>query len=56
MLKLIWREHDAGGNKKRIWFSDWQGDQFQVIDNESFFFIENICNRFNIPIEEASEE
>lgn len=53
-LKLHWRDHNS--QYKRVWFTDWFGDQFQVMDNESFMFLENVCRRFNIVIEQADDD
>lgn len=34
--KLFWRNHTESGSWVRVWREDWFGDQFEVLNADSF--------------------
>lgn len=52
-LEIVWRWHDS--NIRRIWRSDWFGDQFELVNQADFDKISWFCSKFNITLNEAED-
>lgn len=40
----------------RVWRSDWQGDQFNVVEKETFKFVEQTFRTFGFLVREYADE
>lgn len=40
----------------RVWRSDWQGDQFNLVEKETFTFIEQTFKTFGFAVREYSQD
>jgi hypothetical protein len=55
---MTWRGHtsDPDAFPRRLWRSDWSGDQFEIIQTQAEFDeIARVAQRFGIPIREAED-
>lgn len=48
-----WRFHDD--THRRVWRTDWEGDQFEILDEEEFRAFLKFARRFSFYVQEAEE-
>lgn len=53
---IYYRNHDSKGKTKRVWRSDWAGDQFNVVEEETFKFIEKTFQTFGFLVREYADD
>lgn len=44
------------GDTWRVWRSDWFGDQFEVLEGEQIFHLQQLAKRLSIPLIDHSNE
>lgn len=48
---LHWRLHTSSEfGPRRVWRSDWAGDQFEVLPLANFIILEGYCRQFAVPM------
>lgn len=59
MLEIYWLWHEGGGAdpfaRRRVWRSDWFGDQFEIVNTQQFVEIQTFCRLFSIRLTEQGE-
>lgn len=55
MEKIFWRNHTSSGSWKRVWREGWIGDQFEVLNEDSFNSLKTLVAG-TIEVVEAEDE
>lgn len=57
-VELVWRWHSTARDIRRVWRSDWSGDQFELLTLGDFNLLQQKCDDQKIELQEAldSEE
>lgn len=50
-----WRWHNGEGGDRRVWRSDWFGDQFEILGSSAFVELLDMAKRFSFPVKEAED-
>jgi len=54
---FFWRWHEPEGTYwRRIWTSYFIGDQFEVVNEEQFNKVRDVCKQFGIPFVRSEED
>jgi hypothetical protein len=53
-LHFGWRWHNQ--TDRRVWRSDWSGDQFEILDEKAFAALEYFALRWGFPVLEAQDD
>lgn len=55
-ITICYRQHDGDGKSLRVWRSDWGGDQFNLVEKETFTFIEQTFKTFGFAVREYVQD
>jgi hypothetical protein len=53
---FAWRWHDTSEIARRVWRTDWFGDQFEILGPDNFVDLERVCKRFAISMIDMNDE